>query len=94
MLLFGLAAAGALAAGVAAGVGTAGHAKTTAGYKVFVLPKFIGIPVFTPGSMMTGRKPKYRSVMSRNAAVLRGTTDYVPATHSTPAGLRTADLRR
>ncbi len=43
-----------------------------------------GRPVFTPGSTMTGRKPKYFSVISRNAAVTRGTTDEItiPSTAS------------
>src|SRR6478736_5885603 len=35
----------------------------------------IGIPVLTPGSMTTGLKPKYFSVISRNAAVALGTTE-------------------
>lgn len=46
-LLFGIVAVAALAAGLAAGVGSAGQSKATAGFKIFVLPKFIGIPVFT-----------------------------------------------
>ena len=51
MLLSGLVAVCAVAVGVAAGVGTAGHSKTTSGYKVFLLPKFIGIPVFTQNGL-------------------------------------------
>jgi rhamnose transport system substrate-binding protein len=40
-----------VATGIAAGVGTAGHSKTEDSYKVFVLPKFIGIPVFTQNGL-------------------------------------------
>jgi rhamnose transport system substrate-binding protein len=47
MLLLALAIAAAVAVGIAASVGTAGSSKKSAGYKVFLLPKFIGIPVFT-----------------------------------------------
>jgi rhamnose transport system substrate-binding protein len=47
VLLLVAAAITALAAGIAAGVGTAGGTKAAAGYKVFLIPKFIGIPVFT-----------------------------------------------
>ena len=43
-VLVGLVAAGALAAGLAASVG---GARSTAGSKVFLIPKFVGIPVFT-----------------------------------------------
>jgi rhamnose transport system substrate-binding protein len=44
-------ATGAVAAGVAAGVGTAAQSKAKAGYKVFLIPKFVGIPVFTQNSL-------------------------------------------
>jgi len=47
MLLLALAIAAAVAVGIAASVGTAGSSKKSASYKVFLLPKFIGIPVFT-----------------------------------------------
>jgi rhamnose transport system substrate-binding protein len=50
-LLLAVAAVSALAVGIAAGVGTAGRTKSAAGYKVFLLPKFIGIPVFTQNSL-------------------------------------------
>ena len=46
-LLVAVAAIGVLAVSIAASVGTAGRTKSAAGYKVFVLPKFIGVPVFT-----------------------------------------------
>src|ERR671934_2036146 len=46
-----LIAAGAVAAGLAAGVGSAAHSKAQAGYKVFLIPKFVGIPVFTQNSL-------------------------------------------
>jgi rhamnose transport system substrate-binding protein len=46
-VLVGIIAAGALAAGLAAGVGSAGPSKAAAGSKVFLIPKFVGIPVFT-----------------------------------------------
>src|SRR5205085_801316 len=45
--MLGVVAAGALAAGLAASVGSAGPSKTAAGSKVFLIPKFVGIPVFT-----------------------------------------------
>jgi len=50
-LLLGVAVVGALAVTIAAGVGTAGSKKSAASYKVFVLPKFIGIPVFTQNGL-------------------------------------------
>jgi rhamnose transport system substrate-binding protein len=50
-LLLGVVAVTALAVGIAAGVGTAGRTKAAAGYKVFLLPKFIGIPVFTQNGL-------------------------------------------
>jgi rhamnose transport system substrate-binding protein len=50
-LLLAVSAAGALAVGIATGVGTAGRTNTTAGYKVFLIPKFIGIPVFTQNGL-------------------------------------------
>src|SRR5918911_714175 len=46
-----LIAAGAVAAGLAAGVGSAAHSQAQAGYKVFLIPKFVGIPVFTQNSL-------------------------------------------
>ena len=46
-LLLGLGAAAVLAVGLAAGIGTAGTAKKQAGFKIFVLPKLIGVNVFT-----------------------------------------------
>src|SRR5919197_2053431 len=46
-----LVTAGALAAAIAASVGSAAHAKAKAGYKVFLIPKFVGIPVFTQNSL-------------------------------------------
>ena len=44
----------------------------------------IGMPVFTPASITTGRNPKYFSVISRRAAVTDGTTDEmaIPSTSS------------
>jgi rhamnose transport system substrate-binding protein len=49
--LAALIAAGAVAAGLAAGVGSAAHTNAKAGYKVFLIPKFVGIPVFTQNSL-------------------------------------------
>src|SRR5436190_1261959 len=46
-VLLGVVAAGALAAGLAASVGSAGPSRTASGDKVFLIPKFVGIPVFT-----------------------------------------------
>jgi rhamnose transport system substrate-binding protein len=46
LVLVGIVAAGALAAGLTAGVGSAGQSRA-AGSKVFLIPKFVGIPVFT-----------------------------------------------
>jgi rhamnose transport system substrate-binding protein len=46
-LLFGVLAVAALTVGLVAGVGSAGRTKKAASYKIFLLPKFIGIPVFT-----------------------------------------------
>src|SRR5205809_960096 len=46
-VLAGIVAAGTLAAGLAAGVGSAGQSKAASGGKVFLIPKFVGIPVFT-----------------------------------------------
>jgi rhamnose transport system substrate-binding protein len=40
-----------VALALAAGIGSAGSTKTTASYKVFLLPKFIGIPVFTQNGL-------------------------------------------
>src|SRR5262245_25841031 len=45
-LLLVLAIAAAVGVGIAASVGTAGSSEKNAGYKVFLLPKFIGMPVF------------------------------------------------
>jgi rhamnose transport system substrate-binding protein len=50
-LLLAAAAVAALAVGSVAGVGTAGRTKSAAGYKVFLIPKFVGIPVFTQNSL-------------------------------------------
>ena len=50
-VLAALIAGGALAAGLAASVGSAAHSKAQAGYKVFLIPKFVGIPVFTQNSL-------------------------------------------
>ena len=50
-VLAALIAGGALAAGLAASVGSAAHSTTQAGYKVFLIPKFVGIPVFTQNSL-------------------------------------------
>jgi rhamnose transport system substrate-binding protein len=47
LVLAGVVAAGTLAVGLAAGVGSAGQSKAAAGSKVFLIPKFVGIPVFT-----------------------------------------------
>jgi rhamnose transport system substrate-binding protein len=41
----------ALAAGLTAGLGSAGSTKTTAGYKIFLLPKQIGQPVFNTNNL-------------------------------------------
>src|SRR6266516_7321255 len=46
-LVLGIVAVAALTAGLAAGVGSAGSTKASAGYKIFFLPKNIGNPVFT-----------------------------------------------
>jgi rhamnose transport system substrate-binding protein len=46
-ILLGLAAAAVLAVGLAAGIGTAGTETKQASYKIFILPKLIGINVFT-----------------------------------------------
>jgi rhamnose transport system substrate-binding protein len=50
-LLLAAAALAALAIGVAAGVGSAGGEKASAGYKIYLIPKFVGIPVFTQNSL-------------------------------------------
>jgi rhamnose transport system substrate-binding protein len=50
-LLLGAVAAAVLAMGIVAGVGTAGPTKTAKSYKVFLIPKFVGIPVFTQNSL-------------------------------------------
>jgi rhamnose transport system substrate-binding protein len=50
-LVLAVAAVTATAIGIASGVGSAGPTKAQADYKVFVLPKFIGIPVFTQNGL-------------------------------------------
>jgi rhamnose transport system substrate-binding protein len=50
-LLFAVAAMAVLALALVTGVGSAAHTKTAAGYKVFVLPKFVGVPVFTQSGL-------------------------------------------
>jgi rhamnose transport system substrate-binding protein len=50
-LLLGAVAAAVLAVGIVASVGTAGGTKTAKSYKVFLIPKFVGIPVFTQNSL-------------------------------------------
>jgi rhamnose transport system substrate-binding protein len=50
-LLFAVAAMAVLALALVTGVGSAAHTKTAAGYKVFVLPKFVGVPVFTQNGL-------------------------------------------
>jgi rhamnose transport system substrate-binding protein len=47
LVLFGLVAAAVLAVGLAAGGSSAKSTKKQAGYKIFVLPKLIGVNVFT-----------------------------------------------
>ena len=47
LVLFGLVAAAVLAVGLAAGGSSAKTTKKQAGYKIFVLPKLIGVNVFT-----------------------------------------------
>jgi rhamnose transport system substrate-binding protein len=47
LVLFGLVAAAVLAVGLAAGGSSAKTSKKQAGYKIFVLPKLIGVNVFT-----------------------------------------------
>jgi rhamnose transport system substrate-binding protein len=46
-VLFGLVAVVALAVGLSAGAGSAGTSKAQQGYKIFLLPKLIGVNVFT-----------------------------------------------
>src|SRR5947208_9075499 len=50
-LVLGVVAAAVVVAAIAAGVGTAGGTKRAAGYKVFLIPKFVGIPVFTQNNL-------------------------------------------
>jgi rhamnose transport system substrate-binding protein len=50
-LVFGVLAVAVLVVAIAAGVGTAGGMKRAAGYKVFLIPKFVGIPVFTQNNL-------------------------------------------
>ena len=47
MLPVAVVAAAVAVMAVAAGVGTAGSSEANASYKMFLIPKFIGIPVFT-----------------------------------------------
>jgi rhamnose transport system substrate-binding protein len=47
VLLLAIVAAATVTVAVAANVGTAGRTKAHASYKVFLLPKFVGVPVFT-----------------------------------------------
>src|ERR1700730_9932399 len=49
--LAGLVVAAVATIGLAAGVGNANPTKHAAGYKVYLIPKFIGIPVFTQNSI-------------------------------------------
>jgi|SRR5581483_1771335 len=49
--LTGVVVAAAVAAGLAAGVGSAGARKGASGDKIFLIPKFVGIPVFTQNSL-------------------------------------------
>jgi rhamnose transport system substrate-binding protein len=49
--LAGLVIAAVTIAGLTAGVGSAKSGKSAAGYKIYLIPKFIGIPVFTQNSI-------------------------------------------
>ena len=49
--LAGLVVAAVTVLGLTAGIGNARTAKTAAGYKVYLIPKFIGVPVFTQNSI-------------------------------------------
>src|SRR5256885_2099054 len=49
VLLVGI--VGLIAAGLAASISSAGQTKTAAGYKIFFLPKFVGIPLFTQNGL-------------------------------------------
>jgi rhamnose transport system substrate-binding protein len=49
--LAGLVVAAVVTVGLTAGVGNARPSKSAAGYKVYLIPKFIGIPVFTQNSI-------------------------------------------
>jgi rhamnose transport system substrate-binding protein len=52
IVLFGIVGAvAAVTAGMLASLGTAGQSKASKSYKVFFLPKFIGIPVFTQNGL-------------------------------------------
>src|SRR5205085_882393 len=62
-LFLGILAAAALAVGLMAGVGSAERTKATAGYKIFLLPKFIGIPVFTQNNL--GAKAAAKALADR-----------------------------
>jgi rhamnose transport system substrate-binding protein len=50
-LVLGVLAVAVLVVAIAAGVGTAGGTKRAAGYKIFLIPKFVGIPVFTQNNL-------------------------------------------
>lgn len=76
--VIGLVVAGALAAGLAASVGSAGSAKADAtgkGYKIFFLPKFIGIGVFTEN----GKGGKEAAKELGDTVVYNGPTEPVGA---------------
>ena len=61
IVLFGIVGAlAAVTAGMLASLGTAGQSKASKSYKVFFLPKFIGIPVFTQNGL--GAKEAARKV--------------------------------
>ena len=49
--LAGLVVAAVATVGLTASIGNARPNKTAAGYKVYLIPKFIGIPVFTQNSI-------------------------------------------
>ena len=49
--LVGLVIAAVTVIGLTAGIGNARTSKAAAGYKVYLIPKFIGVPVFTQNSI-------------------------------------------
>src|SRR3954447_24147647 len=51
VVLFAAVGIAVLVAGLATRAGDARDSKASAGYKIFVLPKFIGIPVFTQNGL-------------------------------------------